>query len=104
MQVGQAVIQIAASKGFKTINFIRDRLEVRSFFIRTIAKMVDRDNVESLKVHLRALGATHVATYDELTDRAFKATFSSLTQGKVGSSLSRVGPYLTVLSGRQAGP
>ncbi|KAF8440062.1 hypothetical protein L210DRAFT_3612536 [Boletus edulis BED1] len=40
--VGQAVIQIAASKGVRTINFIRDR-----------------DNVESLKSHLKALGATH---------------------------------------------
>jgi len=45
-----------------------------------------RNNVEPLKSHLKALGATHVATYDELSDRAFRATFSSWTQGKVGSS------------------
>lgn len=43
--------------------------------------------MESLKSHLKALGATHVATYDELSDRAFKAIFSTWTQGKVGSPM-----------------
>ncbi|KAG6370370.1 hypothetical protein JVT61DRAFT_12184 [Boletus reticuloceps] len=82
--VGQAVIQIAASKGVRTINFIRDRQV--------------RDNVESLKSHLKALGATHVATYDELSDRAFKATFASWTQGKdVQLGLNCVGGKTTTL-------
>ncbi|KAF8548415.1 NAD(P)-binding protein [Imleria badia] len=85
--VGQAVIQIAASKGFKTINFIRNR-----------------DNVESLKSHLKALGATHVATYDELLDRAFRATFSSWTQGKaVKLGLNCVGGKTTTLMARLLG-
>jgi len=84
---GQAVIQIAASKGFKTINFIRDR-----------------DDVEPLKSHLKALGATHVATYDELSDRAFKATFLSWTQGKnVKLGLNCVGGKTTTLMARLLG-
>jgi len=85
--VGQAVIQIAASKGIKSINFIRDR-----------------DDVESLKSHLKALGATHVATYDELSDRAFKATFASWTQGKaVKLGLNCVGGRTTTLMARLLG-
>ena len=72
--------------------------------VRITAEMTGRDNVGSLKSHLRALGATHVATYDELADRAFKATFSSWTQGKAGASLSLVVPFLKVLSGCQAWP
>ncbi|KIK95231.1 hypothetical protein PAXRUDRAFT_33099 [Paxillus rubicundulus Ve08.2h10] len=63
--VGQAVIQIAASKGLQTINFIRNR-----------------EDVESLKSHLGALGATQVVTYDELSDNAFKSKFKTWTQGR----------------------
>ncbi|KAG9310991.1 hypothetical protein JVU11DRAFT_8869 [Chiua virens] len=85
--VGQAVIQIAASKGIKTINFVRHR-----------------DNVASLKSHLKALGATHVVTYDELADKAFKATFSSWTQGRnVKLGLNCVGGKSTTLMARLLG-
>lgn len=65
--------------------------------------MMRRDDAESLKSRLRALGATHVATYDELSERAFKAVFSSWTQGKVGSSSFCVDPCFKILLGRQTG-
>jgi trans-2-enoyl-CoA reductase len=51
--VGQGVIQIEAAKGYKTIDFIRDR-----------------DDVELLKQHLELLGATYVVTYDTLSDKS----------------------------------
>ncbi|RPD64358.1 NAD(P)-binding protein [Lentinus tigrinus ALCF2SS1-7] len=51
--VGQAVIQIAARKGIKTINFVRNR--------------PDLDNLISA---LAELGATHVFTYDALGDKS----------------------------------
>lgn len=50
--VGQAVIQIAAKKGFRTINFVRDR-----------------SDIDSLKKQLMDLGATLVFTYEELSDK-----------------------------------
>ncbi|KAI1796596.1 NAD(P)-binding protein [Ganoderma leucocontextum] len=51
--VGQAVIQIAARKGIKTINFVRNR-----------------PGLDNLISSLTQLGATHVFTYDALTDKA----------------------------------
>ncbi|KAM5532871.1 hypothetical protein V8D89_013423 [Ganoderma adspersum] len=51
--VGQAVIQIAARKGIKTINFVRNR-----------------PDLDNLIASLTQLGATHVFTYDALTDKA----------------------------------
>ncbi|KAI0731214.1 NAD(P)-binding protein [Earliella scabrosa] len=50
--VGQAVIQIAAKKGIKTINFVRNR-----------------PNLDNLITSLAELGATHVFTYDALDDK-----------------------------------
>ncbi|KAH7882220.1 hypothetical protein F5I97DRAFT_1939656 [Phlebopus sp. FC_14] len=79
--VGQAVIQIAAAKGLKTINFIRDR-----------------DNVESVKAYLKGLGATHVATYQELADKAFKSQVKTWTDGSVGSQNILLG--LNCVSGK----
>jgi len=66
VQVGQAVIQIAASRGLKTINFIRNR----------------GDGVDALKTKLYDLGATHVATYDDLSDKSFRGTVKDWTNGK----------------------
>jgi len=63
--VGQAVIQIAASRGLKTINFIRNR-----------------EGVETLKRQLEELGATHVTTYDDLADKSFRVTAKGWTGGK----------------------
>jgi len=63
--VGQAVIQIAASRGLKTINFIRHR-----------------DGVDGLTKQLKDLGATHVATYDDLDDKSFRHTVKEWTGSK----------------------
>ena len=53
--VGQAVIQIAADLGLRTVNIIRDR-----------------DNVDKLIAYLSSLGATHVTT-----DKAFSTNMKS---------------------------
>jgi len=63
--VGQAVIQIAASRGLKTINFIRNR-----------------EGVDALKKQLKELGATYVITYDDLSDKSFWSTIKEWTGGK----------------------
>ncbi|KIM90612.1 hypothetical protein PILCRDRAFT_812366 [Piloderma croceum F 1598] len=63
--VGQAVIQIAASRGLKTINFIRNR-----------------ENVDALKKQLEELGATHVTTYEELSQKSFRDKVKEWTGGK----------------------
>jgi len=60
--VGQAVIQIAARRGLKTINFVRSR-----------------PDLDALKDQLAALGATHVFTYEDLSDRAFIGKVKDLT-------------------------
>ncbi|KAG1834994.1 hypothetical protein DFJ58DRAFT_821102 [Suillus subalutaceus] len=85
--VGQAVIQIAAAKGYKTINFIRDR-----------------DNVELLKQHLESLGATHVVTYDELSDKSLRAKVKTWTGGKdIRLGLNCVSGKTTTLMARLLG-
>lgn len=61
--VGQALIQIAAAKGINTINLVRNR-----------------ENLSELKHHLEGLGATKVATYDDLKD--LKSQVPEWTQGK----------------------
>ncbi|KAI0923899.1 hypothetical protein AcV5_009313 [Taiwanofungus camphoratus] len=63
--VGQAVIQIAARRGLRTLNFVRNR-----------------PDLEALKEQLRGLGATHVFTYDDLADKAFLKSARELTGGK----------------------
>ncbi|KAG1807793.1 uncharacterized protein BJ212DRAFT_1281490 [Suillus subaureus] len=85
--VGQAVIQIAAAKGYKTINFIRDR-----------------DDVELLKQHLELLGATHVVTYDELSDKSLRAKVKTWTGGKdIRLGLNCVSGKTTTLMARLLG-
>ncbi|KAJ8588585.1 NAD(P)-binding protein [Rhizopogon salebrosus TDB-379] len=85
--VGQTVIQIAAAKGYKTINFIRDR-----------------ENVESLIKHLESLGATHVVTYDELSDKSFRAKVKTWIGGKdIRLGLNCVGGKTTTLMARLLG-
>ncbi|KAG6908434.1 hypothetical protein DXG01_004659 [Tephrocybe rancida] len=69
--VGQAVIQIAASRGLKTLNFVRPR-----------------DNLEELSKQLMSLGATKVLTYDALVDKSLRKEISEWTGGKVIPSLS----------------
>ncbi|KAG9223786.1 hypothetical protein CCMSSC00406_0004873 [Pleurotus cornucopiae] len=63
--VGQAVIQIAAAKGIKTLNFVRNR-----------------DNFSELKEQLTHLGATTVLTYDELADKSLRGKVKEWTDGK----------------------
>ncbi|EMD39037.1 hypothetical protein CERSUDRAFT_81807 [Gelatoporia subvermispora B] len=61
--VGQVVIQIAARRGIKTINFVRNR-----------------ENFEELERQLKALGATHVLRYDDLADKEKIKTVQSWTK------------------------
>lgn len=63
--VGQAVIQIAAALGYKTINLIRNR-----------------PDIDSLKKRLESFGADHVVTYDEMADKSMRATVKAWTDGK----------------------
>ncbi|KZT30021.1 NAD-binding protein [Neolentinus lepideus HHB14362 ss-1] len=62
--VGEAVIQIAAYRSLKTINFVRNR-----------------PNIEELKKHLHSLGATHVFTYDDLSNKSTVSDIKSLAEG-----------------------
>ncbi|KIJ24657.1 hypothetical protein M422DRAFT_785817 [Sphaerobolus stellatus SS14] len=71
--VGQAVIQIASHLGFNTINFVRSRSE---------------DSLNTLKSYLHSLGATHVYTYDDLSDRSLNL------RGKVKEWTGGKGPLL----------
>ncbi|CAL1714850.1 unnamed protein product [Somion occarium] len=67
--VGQAVIQIAARKGIRTLNFVRNR-----------------PDIDSLKNYLQSLGATHVFTYDDLKDKETVQNIKT-TITKKGTSL-----------------
>ncbi|KAH9840852.1 NAD-P-binding protein [Rhodofomes roseus] len=62
--VGQLVIQIAAQRGIRTLNFVRSREEQAN---------------NALVKHLGALGATHTFTYDALADRTLTAHIKQLT-------------------------
>ncbi|KAG6812387.1 hypothetical protein H0H92_003068 [Tricholoma furcatifolium] len=63
--VGQAVIQIAAARGLKTLNFVRSR-----------------DNLSELVKQLEDLGATKVLTYDALADKSLRKEIKEWTGGK----------------------
>ncbi|KAF7294454.1 PKS-ER domain-containing protein [Mycena kentingensis (nom. inval.)] len=64
--VGQAVIQIAAAKGLKTLNLVRSR-----------------PDFPELAGKLKAIGGTEVLTYDDLSDRALTSTImKEWTAGK----------------------
>lgn len=85
--VGQAVIQIAAARGLKTINLIRNR-----------------ENVELLKFQLGQLGATHVLTYDDLSDKSTRGKIKEWTGGKdITLGLNCVGGKETTLMSRLLG-
>ncbi|KAI0091749.1 NAD-binding protein [Irpex rosettiformis] len=68
--VGQAVIQIAAHRGLKTLNFVRNR-----------------KNFDELKSQLTNLGATQVITYDELAPDSFKDLRSKVQQWTGGNPI-----------------
>ncbi|KAF5383834.1 hypothetical protein D9615_003675 [Tricholomella constricta] len=86
-QVGQAVIQIAASRGLKTLNFVRPR-----------------DNLEELVNELQNLGATKVLTYDALADKSLRKDLKEWTGGKeIRLGLNCVGGQETTLMARLLG-
>ncbi|THH32387.1 hypothetical protein EUX98_g1792 [Antrodiella citrinella] len=63
--VGQAVIQIARQRGWKTINFVRSR-----------------PDLDDLKERLYALGADVVLTYDDLADKGLRDRVKEWTGNK----------------------
>ncbi|PPQ63299.1 hypothetical protein CVT24_006744 [Panaeolus cyanescens] len=63
--VGQAVIQIAAARGLNTINLVRER-----------------PDFEVLESKLKEIGATHVLTYNQLSDKAVRERIKTWTGGK----------------------
>jgi len=76
--VGEAVIQIAAAKGLKTVNLVRDR-----------------PNIEELKQRLHAIGATQVLTYDDLADKTIREKLKEWTGGRgIRLGLNCVGAIL----------
>ncbi|XP_036112207.1 enoyl-[acyl-carrier-protein] reductase, mitochondrial isoform X4 [Molossus molossus] len=64
--VGQAVIQIAAALGLRTINVVRDRPDIQ--------KLTDR---------LKTLGAEHVITEEELRKHEMKNFFKDMPQPRL---------------------
>ncbi|TFK99461.1 hypothetical protein BDV98DRAFT_570987 [Pterulicium gracile] len=85
--VGQAVIQVAAARGIKTLNFVRNR-----------------DNLSELVKWLEGLGATKVLTYDDLSDKSVRDKIKEWTRGKgIKLGLNCVGGKETSLMARLMG-
>ncbi|XP_053432598.1 enoyl-[acyl-carrier-protein] reductase, mitochondrial isoform X3 [Nycticebus coucang] len=83
--VGQAVIQIAAALGLRTINVVRDRPDIQ--------KLTDR---------LKNLGAEHVITEEELRRPEMKNIFKDMPQPRL--ALNCVGGKSSTELLRQLGP
>ncbi|XP_038614041.1 enoyl-[acyl-carrier-protein] reductase, mitochondrial [Tachyglossus aculeatus] len=64
--VGQAVIQIAAARGLRTVNVVRDR-----------------PNIQELVDRLKALGADHVVTEERLRNPEMKSLFKSTPEPRL---------------------
>lgn len=78
--VGQAVIQIAAARGLRTLNFVRSR-----------------NHISQLKEHLQNLGATQVLTYEDLNDYSLRDKIKTWLNGKeIHLALNCVGGSETV--------
>ncbi|KAF8227523.1 NAD(P)-binding protein [Tricholoma matsutake] len=85
--VGQVVIQIAASRGVKTLNFVRNR-----------------DNIQELTGQLQTLGATKVLTYEALSDKSLRSMVKEWTDGKsIRLGLNCVGGKETSLMAKLLG-
>ncbi|KAM6496913.1 trans-2-enoyl-CoA reductase [Amanita muscaria] len=84
--VGQAVIQIAASEGIKTLNFVRNR-----------------DDFGALREHLLELGASDVMTYDDLSDKSKVECIRAMTSGNIRLGLNCVGGRETAVMARLLG-
>lgn len=86
--VGQLVIQIAAKKGVRTINFVRNR-----------------PDMSVLRNHLKELGATQVFTYDNLEDRGLRNVMQEWSDFRPPSLLLNcVGGPATASMVRHLGP
>ncbi|KAM6218004.1 enoyl-[acyl-carrier-protein] reductase, mitochondrial [Rhynchocyon petersi] len=83
--VGQAVIQIAAALGLRTINVVRDRPDIQ--------KLTDR---------LKNLGAEHVITEEELRKPEMKNIFKTIPQPRL--ALNGVGGKSSTELLRQLAP
>jgi hypothetical protein len=85
VQVGQAVIQIAASMGVKSINFLRDRSVPFHLLWPTPNNSILSlsDDLTGVARELQVLGATHVLTYDALANEATRKQVQEWTGGKV---------------------
>ncbi|KAH9935893.1 NAD(P)-binding protein [Epithele typhae] len=89
--VGQAVIQIAARKGIKTINFVRTR-------------HVIANDIDNLIASLTSLGANHVFTYESLEDRTLGKNIKQWTAGNpIRLMLNCVGGPTTLAMTRYLG-
>jgi NADPH:quinone reductase-like Zn-dependent oxidoreductase len=65
---------------------------------------VNRDNIDQLKDQLTKLGATHVLTYDDLTDKSTRDKIKQWTGGKpIRLGLNCVGGKETTLMARYLG-
>lgn len=119
LQVGQAVIQIAKSRGLNSINLIRARfvsslhlssnlpIETETDHNSSVSFSSSDEETEVLKAELTALGATHVLTYTELsspsTKPLIKSWTSSSSQG-IKLALNCVSGKPTSLMARLLGP
>lgn len=83
--VGQAVIQIAAARGIKTINVIRDRWKHQHYLKPSMFEFMTaiwwpcflswRPEFTQLSDRLKAIGATHVIREEELRRPEMKELF-----------------------------
>ena len=82
--VGQAVIQIAASRGLKTLNLVRSRFVQLCWTLQGLKYSLSRPDFSELATRLKSLGGTEVLTYDDLADRNLTNTIvKDWTSGKV---------------------
>ena len=86
--VGQAVIQIAAARGLRTINIVRNRYLLNNFSVSLLtSSTMLRPNLNELKQQLTSLGATYILTDEEIIDKATRGKVKEWTQGKVDTNL-----------------
>jgi len=85
--VGQVVIQIAAARGLRTLNFVRGR------YVSPLAHLICltpffhlRNDISKLKEHLQNIGATQVLTYEDLDDHRLRDKIRTWLDGKVNST------------------
>jgi len=85
--VGQVVIQIAAARGLRTLNFVRGRyVALLAHLIYLTPLFHLRNDISKLKEHLQNIGATHVLTYEDLDDHRLRDKIRTWLDGKVNST------------------